>query len=213
MRGRLSIKNLAKRFFHFITRQRKLVGLQIALIIVLYLAILLSGYMFLDITSNYQPSSTIPQHTRIATPKKASTDIPNQGNIIYPNQQSGNSSNPSGTTVSDAGNLKTVGIGVYWDSRLTSKASTTNWGILQPGTQKSLTVYIHNEGNYPVTLSLSTSNWTPSTASAYLTLTWNYDGQTISPSEQMQVALTLTVSSNITGTSNFSFDIIMAASS
>jgi hypothetical protein len=135
MRGRLSIKNLAKSFFHFINRQRKLVVLQIALIIVLYLAILLSGYMFLDINSNYQPSSTIPQHTRIATPKEASTDIPNQGNIIYPNQQSGNSSNPSGT---DAGNLKTVGIGVYWDSSLTNKASTTNWAFCNQALKRAL---------------------------------------------------------------------------
>jgi hypothetical protein len=201
MRGRLSIKNLAISFFHFITRRGKLVGLLIVLVTVLYLAVLLSGYMFLDITSNYQSSSTIPQQSSITTPDNASTNIPNQGKIIIPN------------TVSDAGVLKTIGVGVYWNPDLTSKASTTDWGILQPCTQKSLLVYVHNEGNSPVTLSLSTSNWTPSTASSYFALTWNYNGQTINPNTQLQLTLTLTVSSHITGISGFSFDIIITASS
>jgi hypothetical protein len=108
--------------------------------------------------------------------------------------------------------LKAIGMGDYWDTGLTSKAGTTDWGIVQPGTQKSFTVYIRNEENSSVTLSLSTSNWTPSTASAYLVLTCNYNGQTISPNAQSQLTLTLTVSSKITGISNFSFDIIITAS-
>jgi hypothetical protein len=205
MKGKLSIKNLVIGFSHFITRRGKLVVLLIAVVTVIFLAVLLSGYMLFDITSNYQSSST--------TPDESSTNIPNQGKIIFPNQSSNNSSNPSETTVSNAGALKAIGIGVYWDTGLTSKASTPDWGLLQPGAQKSFTVYVHNEGNSPVTLSLSTFNWTPSTASSYLALTWNYNGQTISPGTQMQVTLTLTVSSSITGISNFSFDIIITASS
>jgi len=213
MKGKLSIKNLALGFFHFITRRGKLVVLLIALLTVIFLAVLLSEYMLSDITSNYQSSSTIPKQSSITTLNESSTNITNQGKITFPNQSSTNSSNPSETTVSDGGVWKAIGIRAYWDSGLTSKVSTPDWGLLQPGAQKSFTVYIHNEGNSPVTLSLSTSNWTPSTASSYLALTWNYNGQTISPSAQMQVTLTLTVSSSITGISNFSFDIIITASS
>jgi hypothetical protein len=213
MRGKLAIKNLAIGFSRFITRRGKLVVLLIALLTVLFLAVLFSGYMLFDITSNYQSSNTIPNQSSITTPDELSTNISNQGKIAFLNQPSNNSSNPSETTDSDAGVLKAIGIGAYWDPGLTSKVSTTDWGLLQPGAQKSFTVYVHNEGNSPVTLSLSTSNWTTSTASAYLALTWNYNGQTIGPSAQMQVTLTLTVSSNITGISNFSFDIIIAASS
>jgi hypothetical protein len=205
MRGKSAIKKMAIGISHFITRRGKLIVLLIAVVTLICLAVLLSGYMLFDITSNYQSSNAIPD--------QSSTNIPNQGEIAFLNQPSNNSSNPPETTDSDAGVLKTIGIGAYWDPDLTSKASTTDWGLLQPGAQKSLTVYVHNEGNSPVTLSLSTSNWIPSTASDYLALTWNYNGQTISPSAQMQVTLTLTVSSNITGISNFSFDIIIAASS
>jgi len=211
MRGRLSIKNLAIGVSRFISRRRKLVVLLIALVTVIYLAVLFSGCMLLDITSNYQSSRTIPEQSSITIPDEPSTTIPNQGKIIFPNQSRSNSSNPSETTVSNAGALKTIGIGVYWDSGLTSKASTTDWGLLQPGGQKSFTVYVCNEESSTVTLSLSTSNWTPSTASSYLALTWNYNGQTISPSSQIQVTLTLTVSSSITEISNFSFDIIIVA--
>lgn len=213
MRGKSAIKKLAIGVSHFITRRGKLIVLLIAVVTLICLAVLLSGYMLFDITSNYQSRNTIPNQPGITTPDESSINIPNQGKIAFLNQPSNNTSNPPETTDSDTGVLETIGIGVYWDPGLTSKASTTYWGLLQPGAQKSLTVYVHNEGNSPVTLSLSTSNWTPSTASDYLALTWNYNGQTISPSAQMQVTLTLTVSSNITGISNFSFDIIIAASS
>ena len=223
MKGKLAIKKFARglsRFarglFRFITRRGKLVVLLTALLTVLFLTFLLSGHMLFDITSNYQSSNTIPKQPSkpsITTPNELSTSISNQGKITFINQPTNNSANPSETTDSDAGVLKTIGIGAYWDPSLTSKVSTTNWGFLQPGDQKSFTVYLYNEGNSPVTLSLSTSNWTPSAASAYLALTWNYNGQTINPSAQMQVTLTLTVSPDITGISNFSFDIIIVASS
>jgi len=220
MKGKLAIKKFARglsRFARglsrFITRRGKLVVLLTALLTVLFLTFLLSGHMLFDITSNYQSNNTIPKQPTITTPDESSTNIPNQGKITFINQPSNNSPNPSETTDPDAGVLQTIGIGAYWDPSVTNKVSTTNWGFLQPGDQKSFTVYVHNEGNSPVTLSLSTSNWTPATASAYLALTWNYNGQTINPSAQMQVTLTLTVSPDITGISNFNFDIIIAASS
>lgn len=211
MRGKLAIKNLITNFSRFITRRGKLVVLLIALLTVIFLVVLFSGYMLFDITSNYQSSNTIPKQPSITTPDESSINITNKGKIASISQSSSNSFDSPENTVSDAGVLKTIGVGVYWDSGLTSKVNTTYWGSLQPGDQKSFMFYIYNEGNSPVTLSLSTSNWAPSTASAYLALTWNYNGQTISPSAQMQVTLTLTVSSNITGINNFSFDIIIAA--
>jgi hypothetical protein len=212
MRQKLAIKKLATGVSRFITRRGKLVVLPIALLTVIFLVVLLSGQMLFDITSNYHQSNTTLKQPSIATPDESNTNIPNQGKIAFFNQSGSSSSDPSENANPDAAVLKTNGIGAYWNPGLTSKASTTNWGFLQPGAQKSVIIYVHNEGNSPVTLSLSTSHWTPSTASACIALTWNYNGQTISPSAQMQVTLTLTVNSNITGISNFSFDIIIAAS-
>jgi hypothetical protein len=70
-------------------------------------------------------------------------------------------------------------------------------------------IYFHNEGNSAVTLSQSTSNWSPSVASNYLTLSWDYNGQKIEEDEKLQVTLTLSVSTNIAGVTSFDFDIIV----
>lgn len=123
------------------------------------------------------------------------------------------SSMQTNTKISNQGALKAVGVGVYWDSGLTNKVSSIDWGILEPDSNVNKTVYIRNEGNAAATLSMTTSNWSPSNATNYLTLTWNYGGQTLNVNEAVQVKLTLSASSSITGITNFSFDITITATS
>jgi hypothetical protein len=59
---------------------------------------------------------------------------------------------------------------------------------------------------------MNTTNWNPSTASNYMTLTWNYSGQSINTGAAVQVKLTLSLSANVTGITNFSFDINIVGS-
>jgi hypothetical protein len=116
-------------------------------------------------------------------------------------------------TVSNVGTLTlSADIEVYQDASFTNKATTIDWGTLDPGATKSYSIYIRNEGKIALSLSMSTSNWSPPSASNYLTLTWNYNGQTINEGEAIQVTLTLTVSDSITGISNFNFDINLVGS-
>jgi len=122
------------------------------------------------------------------------------------------SSIQTNTKISNQGALKTVGVGVYWDAALTNKISSIDWGMLEPGSNVNKTVYIRNEGNAAATLSMTTSNWNPSNASNYITLTWNYGGQTLNVNEAIQVKFTLSASSSVTGITNFSFDITITAS-
>jgi len=122
------------------------------------------------------------------------------------------SSIQTNTKISNQGALKTVGVGVYWDSGLTNKVSSIDWGILEPGSNVNKTVYIRNEGNAAATLSMTTSNWSPANASNYITLSWDYSGQSIDVNAVIQVKLTLSVSSSISGINNFSFDITITAS-
>jgi len=114
-------------------------------------------------------------------------------------------------TISNTGNVKTVGVGVYWEAVCTNRVSSISWGTIEPGSKTNVTVYIRNEGTSSATLSLSTSNWSPASASAYISLGWDYSGKVLSPNEVVQVKLTLSISSSITGITNFSFDITISA--
>lgn len=110
------------------------------------------------------------------------------------------------------GTVKAIGVGVYRDSSCTQTASTINWGLADPGAVKNFTVYIRNEGNAPVTLSLQTANWNPANASNYISLSWSYNGQAIGVNQVMAVTLSLSISSNIQGITTFSFDIVIVGS-
>lgn len=108
------------------------------------------------------------------------------------------------------GTVKTVNVGVYWNSGCTNATSTVNWGVLSPGTSSSVTLYVRNEGSAAVRLSLTTQNWNPASASSYMGLSWNREAQSVSAGTVAAAVLTVSVYSNVTGIANFSFDIVIA---
>ncbi len=112
-------------------------------------------------------------------------------------------------TISNTGNMRGIGVGVYWDSGCTNVTSSISWGALDPGAVKSVTIYVRNEGSVTVKLSMTTNNWNPASASSYITLSWNRENYLLSPGSVAQAVLTLSVSSAISGVTNFSFDIII----
>lgn len=114
-------------------------------------------------------------------------------------------------TLANSGTVKGIGVGIYSDQSCTTAVSSFTWGTLDPGASVNRTVYIRNEGNTAATLSMATSNWNPAGASSYITLSWNYGGQTLSVNQVVQVRFTLAVSSSTTGVTNFSFDITVTA--
>ncbi len=120
-------------------------------------------------------------------------------------------SRASSGVISNIGSVKGTGVGIYWNTMCTNRASSINWGSLDPGSIKTVTLYVRNEGNAAVTLSKTVQNWTPSTASSCISLSWNYAGQTINPNQVLQVPLALTVSSTASGITNFAFDISITA--
>jgi hypothetical protein len=116
-------------------------------------------------------------------------------------------------TVSNAGTVEAVGVGVYLDSECTGNLSSINWGVLEPGSSKNFTCYIRNELSSVSTLSMSTSFWEPPNASDYLTLIWDYGGQAINPDDVIRVTFTLSVDASIVGITSFSFDITIVGTS
>jgi hypothetical protein len=118
----------------------------------------------------------------------------------------------SSKTVPNSASIKGVRVGIYWDSACTNQTSAINWGTLESGTNKTVKIYVRNEGNTPSTLSRTVQNWNPSTTPNYVTLSWNYAGQTLTANQVIQVNLTLAVAPTVSGITNFTFDVTITAS-
>jgi len=118
---------------------------------------------------------------------------------------------PGGTQAMESlpsrGNVKTIGVGTYWDANCSDSVFSLDWGIVEPGSSKNITICIRNEGNADMVLSLNTSNWIPPDASRYITLSWDYDGQPIHPNEVIQVTLTIETSATLGDINTFTFDV------
>lgn len=117
--------------------------------------------------------------------------------------------------LSSAGNIKTVSedpcmIEVYSDVGLTVPMIIVDWGLLNPGSTKTVDCYITNRGNQPVTLNVTTANLNPANVFDQMTFTWNREGYRLDPNSFVQTTLTLTVSFEAS-IRTFSFDIIINA--
>lgn len=103
--------------------------------------------------------------------------------------------------------IKAVGVSIYWYSNGTSPVTTIDWGTIAAGESVAKTVYIRNNGTVPVVLNMTTSEWTPSTAANYITVTWNCSNYFLSAGHVVGATLNLNVNSTISGITNFSFRI------
>ena len=117
-----------------------------------------------------------------------------------------------GHRISNQATIKAVGVDVYQDPALTLPLTEINWGILEPGEEKNHTAYIKNDSNVPITLILTTENWSPLNASSFIALTWDYDGQLVEVDGFVEVTFTLAVDPAISGIDAFSFDIVIVGS-
>ena len=110
-------------------------------------------------------------------------------------------------TISSSGSVTAVGVGLYTDNTCTTAVSSISWGTLNPSDVKTYTMYVKNTGTVPVTLNMTVGNWNPTSASTYISLTWNQEKYVLPAGQVVQAVLTLSVSSSTSGVTTFSFDI------
>lgn len=117
------------------------------------------------------------------------------------------------TRIPSSGTITSIsassGLGVYSNSACTTAASSIDWGTINPGGSVTRTVYVKNTGSTTLTLALSISDWTPSTANGPITVSWNQAGTTLAPGQVATATLTLQVSSSISGITSFSNNIVI----
>jgi hypothetical protein len=115
---------------------------------------------------------------------------------------------PPGTRFYNVSAVGTTGpFGIYWDKNCTQQVTSINWTTLTPGSSKNITVYVRNLSNTTCYLSVATTNWNPPNAPTYLKYSWTSTTSKIDAGKTLEVKQTLKVTPDITGISNFSFDI------
>lgn len=112
-------------------------------------------------------------------------------------------------SIGSSGSVKAINVDVYSDSACTLVLSSIDWGTIEAGTSVNRTIYVKNTGNHVLTLSLSSSGWSPSDAGSYLTLSWDKQGATLNKGQSTAAVLTLAVSSSISGITSFSVNIVI----
>lgn len=115
----------------------------------------------------------------------------------------------SSKTVAYGSSVESLGASIYQDRACTNRTLSFQWGSLEAGSNRTLTVYVKNECNSAASLFLRTSNWIPATSQNYMSLDWNYSGQVLKVGEVIPLQLTLTVNQNVNGITSFTFDTLI----
>ena len=115
----------------------------------------------------------------------------------------------SSQTVQNSGVVASANVGLYSDYSCTQSVSSISWGTVSPGNSITRTVYVKNIGNVPLTVSMTKTNWSPTSANGPVTLTWDRENSVLTANQVVAATLTLGISSNAIGITTFSFDIVI----
>ena len=118
----------------------------------------------------------------------------------------------SSKPVAYANSIRGDGVEIYWDQDCTNRTFSLDWGVIEPGSNRTVMVYVRNEGDSAVSLWITTSNWKPSVSSGYMTLIETYSGRILNSNEVIPMYLLLDVSHSISEITDFSFDIVITSS-
>jgi hypothetical protein len=105
--------------------------------------------------------------------------------------------------------IKSIEVGVYQDANCTDPVEGIDWGIIEPGESKTEIAYLRNEGNWEFHLSVYAANWTPPETESYMSLTSNYQGQSIAVGSTVRVELVLSLSEDVKDITSFDFDLVI----
>ncbi len=112
-------------------------------------------------------------------------------------------------TFNNSGTIRTVGVEVYADEALSQPLTHIDWGEVSPGETKTFPAWASNTGNDAITLQMTTENWNPTEASQWIALTWNYGGDSILGSSAIPVTFSLSIDADVSGVTDFGFDILI----
>ena len=108
--------------------------------------------------------------------------------------------------------VKSINVGVYWDVNCSSPVEGIDWGIIEPSENKTVLVYLRNEGNSEFAFLIWAANWSSPEAESCINLNSDYPGQLVVVGDIVSVALILSVAPEILDITSFSFDVVIEVS-
>lgn len=112
--------------------------------------------------------------------------------------------------VPTSGIVATANLVLYNDPARTIECQTISWGLMAPNDTKTHPIYVFNNGTIPLKLSLLNSNWLPTNAKDYISVTWNREGTIIEPGATVSAIISLHVDISVTGITDFRCDLIIS---
>jgi hypothetical protein len=110
----------------------------------------------------------------------------------------------SGTVVVSNPNLA-----VFSDSQCTQALTSLDWGSVSSGSSVTKTIYIKNTGDVALTLSMTTSSWSPVAASDSMSILWDKQSSILAANQTTAAILRLSVSTSISGITAFSVNVVI----
>ncbi|MEM3880681.1 MAG: hypothetical protein QXD19_02925 [Candidatus Bathyarchaeia archaeon] len=107
------------------------------------------------------------------------------------------------------GTISTINLEAYSDAACSQPLTSIDWGTISPGATVTKTIYLKNTGNVPMTVSMTTNNWSPTNANGPITITWDRESATLPAGQSIAAVITLRVSSSISGITSFSVNIVI----
>ncbi len=101
-------------------------------------------------------------------------------------------------------------VDVFMESECVNQCEKLDWDLSAGSTSR--TVYVKNTCGAPVSLSMFATGWAPSDVGAFLVMSWDREGNVLSPGESTSATLILTASENASNVENFSFRILITGS-
>lgn len=100
-------------------------------------------------------------------------------------------------TFQSSGVIKTADFKVYYDEDCQNPVGSIDWGMIEPGFSKNITIYVKNNGNTPLVISINTSDWQPPIAEKYINISLIAEQPIVHPKTVAREAINLYVSKDM----------------